>query len=147
MSQVSKNQLNSKIYTRIFSLFPQFLSRMINRGKLNIFVDEFFSSTEKIVIAKRVAIAYLLVKGYTYDIICSKLKVSHGTVAKVSTLLHANDRSIISELESMAKEEVFIEFINAIGYQVETLLPPKGRNWSKWRSQIEKEKDNSEIVL
>lgn len=143
MSQVSKYQLSNKVYAKIFTLFPQFLYRMTTRGKQSELIDAFFTRTEKIVIAKRVAIAFLLVKGYTYDKIVGKIKVSHGTVAKIADSLKANDKSLIKELDNIAKEDAFIEFLNAVGYQVAKLLPPKGGNWSSWRGRIEKEKRDS----
>ncbi|EKD80164.1 MAG: hypothetical protein ACD_40C00191G0007 [uncultured bacterium] len=145
MSQVSKYKLNDKIYDKIFSLFPQFLYRMTSKGNQNLLVEAFFTNTEKIVIAKRVAIAFMLVKGYKYDQIVNKIKVSHGTVAKISDSLKTHSGLITKEFESIAKEDAFVEFLNAIEYQVSKLLPPKSGNWSTWRGRIEKEKRESEI--
>ena len=140
MSQVSKHKLNNSVYEKIFSLFPQFLSRMISHGKQAELVAAFFTSTERIVLAKRIAIAFMLTKGYTYDQIVGKLKVSHGTVAKIAESIKNGDNIIIKELEGIAKEQSFVEFLNAIGYKLETALPPKGGNWSSWRRRIEEDK-------
>ena len=144
MSQVSKYKLSDKIYGKIFSLFPQFLYRLTSKGKQNILIDTFFTNTEKIVVAKRVAIAFMLVKGYRYDQIVNKIKVSHGTVAKIAESLKTHDHLITEELEKIAKEDAFSDFLNAIGYQIATMLPPKGSNWSRWRGNIEQEKRNGE---
>ncbi len=144
MSQVSKYKLSDKVYNKIFSLFPQFLYRMINIGKQESLVNTFFTNTEKIVIAKRVAIAFMLVKGYTYDFIVDKLKVSHGTVARIANEIKASDPIVPKELEKIAKEDKFVEFLNAIGYQVSSILPPKGGDWASWRRNLEEEKSNSE---
>jgi len=140
MSQVSKYKLDNKVYEKIFSLFPQFLSRMIGRGKQQELIDAFFTKTEKIVLAKRIAIAFMLTKGYTYNSIVGTIKVSHGTVANIADSLKSNDASIKSELEGIAKEESFVAFLTTIGYKIETALPPKNSNWSEWRRRIEKEK-------
>jgi uncharacterized protein YerC len=145
MSQVSKHQLNNRVYDKIFSLYPQFLGRMTSRGKQGEFVEAFFTRTEKIVIAKRIAIAFMLVKGYKYDQIVSKIKVSHGTIAKIADSLKNHSEVITKEFEGIAKEDAFTQFLDAIGYQVTKLIPPKGRNWSVWRGRIEKEKRESEI--
>ena len=144
MSQVSKYQLNNNVYEKIFSLFPLFLSRMTNKGKQNILVETFFSSTEKTMIAKRVAIAFMLVKDYRYDQIVDKLKVSHGTVAKIADALRTHDNVIKTELNLIASEQAFAQFLNAIGYQVSKLLPPKGGDWYVWRGNLEKEHRDSE---
>ncbi len=147
MSQVSKYKLNNKIYDKIFSLFPQFLYRMTSRGKQSLLVDAFFTKTEKIVIAKRVAIAFMLVKGYKYDQIVGKIKVSHGTIAKIADSLKSHSAVITKEFESIAKEDAFVQFLNVVGYQVTKLLPPKGGNWSAWRGRIEKDKREGESAF
>lgn len=144
MSQVSKYKLNKKVYEKIFSLFPQFLYRMTSKGKQNALVSAFFTNTEKIVFAKRIAIAFMLVKGYKYDQIVSKIKVSHGTVAKMADALKVHGDTVIKELENIAREDSFVEFLNSIGYQISTMLPPKGGNWSTWRGKLEKERRDSE---
>lgn len=145
MSQVSKYQLSNKVYAKIFTLFPQFLHQMTNHGKQSELVNTFFTRTEKIVIAKRIAIAFMLVKGYAYDQIRSKIKVSTGTIANISDAVKNSGDIITKEFESIAKEDAFIEFLNTIDYQVSKLLPPKGGNWSAWRGRIEKEKRKAEI--
>lgn len=141
MTQISKYKLNSKVYEKIFSLFPEFLYRMTSKGHQGLLVDAFFTNTEKIIFAKRIAIAFMLVKGYKYDQIVNKIKVSHGTVAKIAEALRVSGSAIIKELENIAKEDSFKEFLNSIGYKLTTMLPPKGGNWSAWRSRIEKEKN------
>jgi len=147
MSQVSKNRLNDKVYEKIFSLFPKFLYRMTSRGKQSELIDSFFTRTEKIVLAKRIAIAFMLVKGYNYRQISSKIKVSTSTILKVADSLKSHQTSIKKELELIATEDSFVEFLNSIGYQLVKLLPPKGGNWSTWRGRIEKERRDAEIPL
>ncbi len=143
MSQVSKYQLNNKVYNKIFSLYPQFLHKMTKQGKQKEFVEAFFTRTEKIVIAKRIAIAFMLVKGYQYDQIRSKIKVSTGTIANIADVLKVNGESIAQELNKIAQEDAFKEFLGAIDYTISKILPPKGANWSTWRSRIEHNKQNS----
>ena len=147
MSQVSKNKLSNQIYERIFSLFPQFLYRMTSKGRQIELVDTFFTHTEQVVFAKRIAIALMIVKGYTYREISSKIKVSTGTIRNIADLLRIHDAVIKKELHNIAKEDIFKEFLGEINYQISKILPPKGGNWSTWRLKIEKSKKESEIKL
>jgi len=148
MSQVSKNKLNNKVYERIFSLFPQFLHRMVVKNKQSIVIDAFFTRTEKIVFSKRIAIAFMLVKGYNYRQISAKIKVSTSTILKIADCLrNSNDDSIVHELELIAKEDAFIEFLGAIDYKISKLLPPKSGNWSVWRGRIEKAKASKQVKI
>ena len=143
MSQVSRYKLDNRVYQKIFALFPQFLYRMTRSGQQNELVEAFLTRTEKIVIAKRIAIAFMLVKDYKYDEIVHKIKVSHGTVAKIADSLKLHENIIVKELQNISREDSFIQFLNSIGYQASRILPPKGRSWSRWRGQLEKEKQSS----
>jgi Trp operon repressor len=147
MSQVSKNQLNNKIYEQIFLLFPKFLYRMSKQGHENDLINAFFTHTEKIVFAKRIAIAFMLNKGYNYRTISHKIKVSTSTILRVADSLKENSATIKQELNLIASEDAFVNFLNNLGYQMSKLLPPKGRNWSSWRKNIEKEQRSLEILI
>ena len=144
MSQVSRRKLNQKVYEKIFTLFPQFLGRLSSKGHAQIITDTLFSSTEKTMIAKRIATAFMLVKGYTYSQINSTIHVSYGTIGKIAELTKNADSHFVQELHYMANEQAFGEFLNAIGHKISLLLPPKGGNWSIWRRNIEQDRLKSE---
>ena len=95
-------------------------------------------------VAKRIATAFMLIKGYTYEQIKDKLHISNGTVGKIAELTKSADSKFIKELQSIAKEQAFGEFLDAIGYKLSVLIPPKGRNWSTWRRNIEANRRQSE---
>lgn len=147
MSQVSKNKLNAKVYDKIFSLLPEFFGRLSRKNQEQALINTIFSSSERVMIAKRLAISFMLIKGYTYHQIMEKIKVSLGTVAKVAELTKNADDVFVKELHSVAKEEQFVEFLNIIGYKLEIALPPKGSNWSVWRRRIEEEKRNNQSPI
>jgi uncharacterized protein YerC len=144
MSQVSKHKLSPKVFEKIFSLFPQFLGRLASHGQSNIAIDALFSTTEKTMIAKRLATAFMLVKGYSYAEISKKLCISFGTIGKISEVTKNSDSHFASELAAIAKEQAFGEFLDTIGYKLSIALPPKGRNWSEWRRRIEEDRRKSE---
>lgn len=144
MTQVSKHRLNQSVYNKIFSLFPQFLGKLSRQGHALVVVNALFSSTEKTMIAKRIAIAFMLVKGYSYEMISDKLKVSYGTVAKIAELTKNADSHFVTELHKIATEDAFGDFLNTIGYKIAVALPPKGGNWSQWRRDIEHQRKSRE---
>lgn len=144
MSQVSKHKLNQKVFEKIFSLFPQFLGRLSNQGHTSVVVNTLFSTTEKTMIAKRIATAFMLIKGYTYEQIKSKLCISNSTIGKIAEMTKNADSRFTKELQAMAKEQAFSEFLDAIGYKLSILLPSKGGNWSSWRRNIELDRREKE---
>ena len=120
---------------------------MTNKGQQDLLVNAFFTSTEKTVFAKRIAIAFMLVKGYKYDQIISKIKVSTGTVSKIAEALRVSGSPIVKELENIAKEDSFKEFLGSIDYHLSSILPPKGGNWSSWRINLERERSNTKTAI
>ena len=140
MAQVSKHKLNQQVYTKIFTLFPKFLGRLSRKGQESDAIESLFSRVEQTMIAKRIAISFMLIKGYTYEQISSKLKVSFGTIGKVAEITKKANSHFTKELHDISKEDSFSDFLNAIGHKLQSTLPPKGGNWSSWRRDIEKSK-------
>jgi len=87
MPLVSKRLLNKRVEERVNELFHQTISYLNSKEDIEDFLDDFLSPVEKIMLAKRISIALLLAKGYTYNIICELLKVTPPTVASVNIKL------------------------------------------------------------
>ncbi len=140
MTQVSKNQLNRKVFEKIFALLPQIISNLRKEAEAKEFVNAIFSKTEQIMIAKRFAIMFMLRKDYSYEEISFTLKVSYGTIAKMSQLYQYASDNFKKQIDKLIANETVNEFLNEVAYRVQTFIPPKGRNWSRWRKEIEKER-------
>jgi len=84
MSQVSKHFMGTKISAKVYEVFINSIKNSRSKNEVISFLDDLLSSTEKTMLAKRVAIAYLLLEDkYTYREISKILKISLGTIAKV----------------------------------------------------------------
>ena len=84
MTKVSRLSLRPDVWERIFNLFTGTLADIKDRNKLEAFVKYFFSPTERIMFAKRLAAAVLLAKGHDYQSIRKILRLSPPTIAKIS---------------------------------------------------------------
>ncbi len=83
MPKVSKNRLSEEVREKILhALFLSF-ARMHDNRAIAAFLENLLTSTERVMIAKRLAVALLLLRGYEYRVICSLLKMSHVTVNHV----------------------------------------------------------------
>lgn len=87
MTKVSRLPLRNDVWERIFKLFVETLADLKDHKKLANFIDDFFSPTEKIMFAKRLALAVLVAKGHNYTSIRKILKISPPTIAKISLKL------------------------------------------------------------
>jgi len=134
MAQVSRRQLNKNVANKIHDLFLEIISQTKNRGKARIFMRFFFSSTEKVMFSKRLAVFYLLAKNLSGVEIAEILKMSPATISKIKILfehLSGEERSFFAKLA--AKKETAILFGDIIKAFYYGPLPPKGADWSEWR--------------
>lgn len=98
-------------------------------------------------LAKRVGIALLLKRKYSYLAIMDYLKVSKGTVAKVAAILSTSDSESQQVLAKLIQAKEIDEALSQFDYAIRTLLPPKGGNWSSWRKNLEEERRASELPI
>lgn len=87
MSQVSRKSLSKDTEEKLFSIFFSSFAKLSKSSDIQKFLFDLLSPTERIMLAKRLAIAYLLTKGYRYETIKETLKVSQETIARVN-LIH-----------------------------------------------------------
>src|SRR3990167_1145940 len=85
MSQVSKYPVSKQISDRIFEIFLNALVNIKNKDDADQFISDLLTPTEKIMLAKRLAIAFLLEKNYDYRTIQKIIRVSASTIKSVNT--------------------------------------------------------------
>lgn len=83
--RVSSRKLNESLSRQIGKVFAQALSDIKNVDTMNDFLVDFFTPSEYEILSKRLAIAYWLKKGRSYQNIKDNLKVSSATVAQVQS--------------------------------------------------------------
>lgn len=83
MTHVSKRKLPLKIRKQILDSFVFVLANIKNKEKMAQFLDAFLSDTEKIMLAKRLAIVYLLREGVGETKIAGILNVTQATVSRI----------------------------------------------------------------
>jgi len=124
---------------KIFSLFFEVISKDKDETEFQNIIHDLLSLAERIMIAKRVAIFYMLIKKLDYYNIAKSLKVSPSTIAKFN-LVKENSRGIVSALEGTVRNEKIINFFEEL--ILELRRPGKhGVNWkSAWEDKIAHER-------
>jgi uncharacterized protein YerC len=87
MPQLSKRYLHKDIEERLYHVFLEHLANLHGFSLMSEFIECVFSKKERIMIAKRLAIAVLLSRGNTYDEIDETLKVSKSTITGIQRQL------------------------------------------------------------
>lgn len=124
MTKVSRIPLRNDVWDRIFKLFVETTADLKDKDLLTSFIDDLYSPTEKIMLAKRLAAAVLLVKGHNYANVSKILKISSPTIAKISLKIKYTEgglKTIVGKIVSKQSGQIFWK-------EIEDLfdLPTKG---------------------
>ena len=140
MTQVSKKFLAKDIEGRIYEIFLRAVAEVKTQNEVEKFLNNLLSAAEKVMLAKRLSIAFLLFKNYDQRSICKTLKVSLGTVNRVNNELKLEGEGYRQVISKIVQMEKLGEFLQKIDDAIASAMPPKGQNWSEWRSKKWKEK-------
>ena len=121
------NQLSQKLVAAV--------SQIRERDGLVQFFNDLLTTTERIMLGKRLLIALFLGQGRSYAEIRRVLKVGEQTIATVSERLQRDGRGFRLVLQKLEKEEkldkLFMEITKGFGDLVKQLPRKAGRG--RWR--------------
>jgi Trp operon repressor len=112
MVRISKKPVDEKLLTKIYKLFYEVFNRYDGQEDFLSIIDDILSPTEKIMLAKRLAIIYLLIKKVDYRDITDTLKVSSATVTFYSTTFYKKDSRVVNIIKMMLKKEKVLNFLD-----------------------------------
>ena len=139
MVRNSRFKLSEDLLEKLFSLLVEIIRSATSKDELKVIFIDLLTQAERIMLAKRVAIVYLLLKKIEYYNICKRLKVSSATVSRMALLMEKSDGVVpafkrIVEIDNVKifLEEIFNNFFS----------PGKiGINWKvAWENKIDLEK-------
>ena len=135
MPQISKRFVKPAVKEKIDNLFIECIAECRNQKEAANFINVLLTRTEKTVIAKRIAIALMLTKGYTATDIDEKLKVSQATVYTVKYWLEDKGVEIIAILTNIAKRDERQRLDNQdLQREADSIFPPPpGTSWRSYR--------------
>ena len=105
MTQVSRRLVNKRIEERILSLFLAAIVLAQDKNLAASFIEDLLTPTEKVMLAKRFSIAFMLLEGYKYEVIEGTLKVSRATVGSVALWLKHKGEGIRKVREKIKRNE------------------------------------------
>lgn len=135
MTQVSRYPLRKEIEERVYEVLLESIATAESKGEVEKFLGDLLSPTERLMIAKRISIALLLLKNYEQRTIAHWLRVSLTTVSKVSLVLQNGTGGYRTVVSSILRKERFQELLEKIDDAIANLMPPANRNWTHWRRE------------
>lgn len=139
--------LGENVLLKIYQLFFEIIDRSDTQHSFYEILDDILYPTEKIMIAKRVAIVYLLLKGISQDNIAESLKVSTGTVSRFSILFSKKETKIMELLKHMITKEKALAFLE--NTFTDLLIQPgiKRGHWKLyWEHKRQKLRDKTQGI-
>jgi len=130
MPQVSKKLLARKIEIRMFTVLEKAVADLKSGDDIKNFLDDLLTSTEKVMLAKRLAIAVLLAKDYNYRQICDVLKLSSNTVTSVLKHQVINGRGYAAVVKKILRDESSTEFFLNLEKTISKLISHPARHGS-----------------
>ena len=109
MVQLSRKPLSKYVSDSILESFRWLIGSLSQRDEVHTFLQDFLTRTERMMLAKRLAVALLIERGFGYREIGEVLKVSPSTVGKIQQLLD-NGRGYRVAIKKLAKREELEQF-------------------------------------
>lgn len=131
MPHISKIKLEQEILDKLFSKMVNILERAQTKKRFSAVVRELLTETEKVMLAKRLAIILMLEGGVPQHHISDVLHVSSSTVVRISLGLELGKYDAIrsiSKTKKMDLEKVVWLLLTAGG-----IMPPRagGKYWRR----------------
>jgi len=103
--QVSKHGVSKPIEKKIYKSLYRVLAGIKQPRAVEIFFTGILTDTERMTLAKRLAIAVYLKKNKSYDTIKKELKVSSATIATVQDLIVRGNEGLNIALKTIEADE------------------------------------------
>ncbi len=116
MPHISKKLLERNKFIEINKQLYKNIQNLVRSGKTKVFFDEVLTKTEKIMLAKRLAMIVMIDEGETSYAIENILQVSPSTVARIS------DSYEIGKYDNIIKE---IKLQKSFQTLIKKIIPPR----------------------
>lgn len=143
MAQVSKYPIKKEIADKIFEMFSKTIAKANSKEETEMLIKDLFTPIEQIMLAKRLAIAFLLEKGHDYRTIRTVLRVSFPTIATVNIARQYGSNGYKRLLNKIMREESISNFFDEALIKLVS-LPATGKKgggvWRYLKQELEKDK-------
>lgn len=146
MAQVSKYPISKEVYDRIFEIFLKVLVKIKDPIEAEEVTQSLLTPTERIMLAKRLSIAFLLTKGYKFREIQKVIKVSLATVASVNLVKQYGSVGYKKIIEKIMQEEKVKDFLEKAVIKILSVPASSAKGGGTWRylkQEVEKEREKN----
>ncbi len=106
MARISKKKLKQEVLDKINNRFVATIARLGTKQSARMFLNDLLGRSEKIVLAKRLSIIFMLYEGISMYRISKLLKVSESTVKKIAVKIDRGGYEHIIKIVKQKKNRV-----------------------------------------
>ena len=110
MPHVSKRKLDKLKEEELVHSFNLVLAKISNEKEMQDFLGSLLTITERVMLAKRLAIAILLKEGISQNRISSALNVTQATVSRMQLFLEVRGQGYNIAFKKLISEKILAEF-------------------------------------
>ena len=114
MPHVSQRQLDKKVEKELLKTLDLVLTKLTKEEEMQSFLLSLTTPTEKLMLAKRLAMIILLKEGYSQSQIAAMLHVTRGTVFKMQLFMEARGQGYDLALQKIQNEKAMQELKGAL---------------------------------
>lgn len=144
MVNLSKIQIDDKKLIKVYQLMFEILNKADDKDDFLGIIKDILSPPEQLMVAKRIAIIYLLIKGVDHTSIAKYLKSSRATVAKFSLLFYDKETKLIGVIGELLNKESVSHFFEDLFADI--FIQP-GLKIGHWQSYWDHKKRQKERVM
>lgn len=126
MPHVSRKPISKDLYKEIVQELWWILTNIRDEREMAMFLGDLLTDTEKLMLAKRLALANLILRGWDWFEICDFLKVSPSTVNHMRHWLNGSGRGFRIAIKRLEKKERWEEFWSKVDEMLSAV--PKTRS-------------------
>lgn len=114
MTHVSRLPVHKDVYFEILDDLYRVLAEIGQPSEMKRFLGEFFTKTERIMLAKRLALAGMIVQKYDIDVIKRVLHVSTETIYRMKSKLESGGDGFKVGIRRVMRKEALDKFIDSL---------------------------------
>lgn len=114
MVRNSKHPLSEGILLKMYRLFFEIFNRFDSQKNFLDLINDLFTPAEKIMVAKRVGIIYLLIKKVDYRDIAEVLKVSTSTITHYAYIFNNKESRVVEIIKNQLMKENVLNFLDDV---------------------------------
>lgn len=145
MVNLSKIHVDEKKLIKVYQLMFEILNQADDKDDFFGIIKDILSPPEQLMIAKRIAIIYLLIKGVDNWSIAKYLKSSRSTVAKFSLLFYGKNTRLIGIIGELLNKESINHFFEDLFADIFIKPGLKIGHWQSYWDHKRRQKERTMI--